>query len=53
MTMPRFYFDVCEGVRFIPDDQGLELDGLEVAERIATRAKMRSAIQTMDVKRVM
>jgi hypothetical protein len=38
MAMPRFYFDVCEGVRFIPDEEGLELDGLEVAERMATRA---------------
>ena len=36
--MPRYYFDVCEGVRFIPDDEGFELDGPQVAERMAMRA---------------
>jgi hypothetical protein len=35
--MPRFYFDVSEGPRFIPDDEGLELDSLEAAEHEATQ----------------
>jgi hypothetical protein len=30
--MPRFYFDVREGPRFAPDDEGLEFDSLEAAE---------------------
>ena len=33
--MPRFYFDVREGARFIPDDEGLEFDSLDTAEREA------------------
>jgi hypothetical protein len=33
--MPRFYFDVREGTRFVPDDEGLEFDSLEAAEREA------------------
>jgi hypothetical protein len=36
--MPRYYFDVCEGASFIPDDEGFELDGPQVAERMAMRA---------------
>jgi len=30
--MPRFYFDVREGARFTPDNEGLEFDGLDAAE---------------------
>ncbi|WP_046863289.1 DUF6894 family protein [Microvirga massiliensis] len=30
--MPRFYFDVGEGERFTPDEDGLEFDDLGVAE---------------------
>jgi hypothetical protein len=33
--MPRFYFDVREGTRFEPDDEGLEYPGLDAAERVA------------------
>ena len=33
--MPRFYFDVREGARFVPDDEGLEFEDLDVAEREA------------------
>jgi hypothetical protein len=29
--MPRFYFDVREGSRFMPDDDGLELANLDRA----------------------
>ena len=36
--MPRYYFDVCDGGRFIPDDEGFELDGPQVAERMAMTA---------------
>ena len=36
--MPRFYFDVREGTRFVPDEVGLEFDSLDVAEREAARA---------------
>jgi hypothetical protein len=36
--MPLFYFDVREGVRFIPDEDGLELPNLDAAEREAAEA---------------
>jgi hypothetical protein len=36
--MPRFYFDVHKGARFIPDDEGLELANLDRAEREAAKA---------------
>ena len=35
--MPRFYFEVREGSRFLPDDEGLEFPGLDEAEREAGR----------------
>ncbi len=36
--MPRYYFDVRDGPRFIPDDEGLEFDDLDVTERKAAEA---------------
>lgn len=36
--MPRFYFDVREGSNFVPDDEGLEFDGMDHAEREAAIA---------------
>jgi hypothetical protein len=33
--VPRYYFDVCEGPRFIPDADGMELPDLDAAEREA------------------
>ena len=33
--MPRFYFDVREGARFVPDDEGMEFPDLDAAEREA------------------
>ncbi len=33
--MPRYYFDVREGARFVPDDEGLDFDSLDAAEREA------------------
>jgi hypothetical protein len=33
--VPRFFFDVREGVRFIPDDEGLEFPGIDAAEHEA------------------
>jgi hypothetical protein len=36
--MPRFYFEVREGARFVPDEEGLEFDSLEAAEREAATA---------------
>lgn len=35
--MPRFYFDVTEGPKFMPDEEGFDLDSLDAAEREATR----------------
>jgi hypothetical protein len=29
--MPRFYFDIREGTRFVSDDGGLEFDSLDVS----------------------
>ncbi len=36
--MPRFYFDVREGTRFVPDEVGLEFGSLDAAEREAAEA---------------
>ena len=36
--MPRYYFDVREGARFSPDDEGLDFDSLDAAEREAAEA---------------
>jgi hypothetical protein len=36
--VPRFYFDVREGEKFIPDEKGLEFDSLDTAEHEAARA---------------
>lgn len=33
--MPRYFFDVREGMRFVPDDDGLEFDSLDAAEQEA------------------
>jgi hypothetical protein len=33
--VPRFYFDVREGASFTPDNEGLEFDNLDAAERAA------------------
>ncbi|WP_230532402.1 DUF6894 family protein [Microvirga roseola] len=33
--MPRFYFDVREGARLTPDEDGLEFDSLDAAEHEA------------------
>jgi hypothetical protein len=37
MWVPCFYFDVREGARFIPDEEGSELDSLDAAEYEAAR----------------
>jgi hypothetical protein len=36
--VPRFYFDIREGTRFIPDENGLEFDSLDAAEQEAASA---------------
>jgi hypothetical protein len=36
--VPRFYFDIREGARFIPDETGLEFDSFDAAEREAASA---------------
>lgn len=36
--MPRFYFDVREGCRFVPDDDGLEFPDIHAAEQEAAEA---------------
>ena len=43
--MPRFFFDVREGLRFVPDDDGLEFPGIDAAEDEAAdcAAAIRSA----------
>ncbi len=35
--MPQFYFDVREGQKFIPDEEGLEFDSFDAAEYEAAR----------------
>ena len=36
--MPRYYFEVREGPRFIPDEEGVEFPDLDAAEREAAEA---------------
>lgn len=36
--MPLFYFDVRDGQRFIPDEEGTDLSDLDAAERDAAEA---------------
>jgi hypothetical protein len=36
--LPRFYFDVREGARFVPDDEGLEFPDFDATEREAAEA---------------
>lgn len=36
--MPRYYFDVREGTKFTPDDEGQEFDSLDAAEHEAACA---------------
>jgi hypothetical protein len=38
IPLPRFYFDVREGARFTPDDEGLEFTSMDVAEHQAACA---------------
>jgi hypothetical protein len=35
IRMSRYYFDMREGARFVPDAIGLEFDSLDAAERAA------------------
>jgi hypothetical protein len=36
--MPLFYFEVREGSRFVPDDEGMEFPDIDAAEREAAEA---------------
>ena len=36
--MPRYYFDHRDGDHFLPDDEGLEFDGIETARDEAARS---------------
>ena len=36
-AMQRYYFDCRDGEAFIPDEEGLEFDGIEAARDEATR----------------
>jgi hypothetical protein len=38
IAMPRFYFDIRDDGSFTPDDEGLEFDSLDAAERAAAEA---------------
>jgi hypothetical protein len=53
--MPRFYFDVCDGTRFVPDDESMEFDGLDDAEHEASAAAAeigRDRLPTGDAREV-
>jgi hypothetical protein len=39
-AVPRFYFDVREGASFTPDEEGLEFDSLDAAEREAAASAL-------------
>jgi hypothetical protein len=36
--VPRFYFNVSQGPKVIPDEEGLEFDSLDAAEQEAMQA---------------
>ncbi len=36
--MPRYFFQSWDGDRFVPDDEGLELEGIEDARALGARA---------------
>jgi len=36
--MPRFYFDVREGAIFTPDEEGVECESFDAAERLAAES---------------
>jgi hypothetical protein len=53
--MPRFYFDMREGTRFIPDEDGLEFESLDAAEHEAacTAAEIgRDRLPTSDSREI-
>ncbi len=53
--MRRFYFDVREGSRFVPDEVGLEFNSLDAAEREAAEAAAeigRDRLPKVDDRRV-
>ena len=53
--MPRFYFDVREGTRFVPDEDGLEFESLDAAEHEAacTAAEIgRDRLPTSDAREI-
>jgi hypothetical protein len=49
--VPRFYFHVCNGTGFVPDEEGQELPGLEAARAEAVRSAR--SIMASDVQRGM
>jgi len=38
--LPQFHFDVRDGPMFVPDEDGVELDGLDAAKHEATEAAL-------------
>jgi hypothetical protein len=53
--VPWFYFDLREGANFTPDDEGLECDSLDIAEREAAIAAAeigRDRLPKVDPRRV-
>jgi hypothetical protein len=40
VAAPRFYFDVREGERFVPDEESMEFESLDAAEHEATAAEI-------------
>jgi hypothetical protein len=48
IAMPRFYFDVREGTRFVPDEEGLALrsDGTACRRVMLGRSRLRSGTST-------
>jgi hypothetical protein len=44
--VPWFYFDVREEAKFVPDEEGLEFDSLDTAEREAAESSKDRPIGT-------
>lgn len=53
-VMPRFFFDVSQGRRFTPDDEGVEFECLEDARReaLVTLGAMAKDALPQDVREI-
>jgi hypothetical protein len=51
-AMPRFYFDVREGTKFVSDEDGIEFDSLDAAEDHAAQTAARIGRDNLPSRKV-